>query len=125
MERHEKGFCQSEPVEDFTLGKWFDKLTMTNKSIISPLLVLSPTSRHALRLCNFKTVLNVVGDNTNNGKKRGLHAKGLLPMRCISVFITQRRSCQSEPVEDFTLGKWFGRLTMTILLCASASLREI
>jgi hypothetical protein len=35
----------------------------------SPLLVLSPTSRHALMICYFKIVLKVVGDNTNNGTK--------------------------------------------------------
>jgi hypothetical protein len=32
-----------------------------------PLLVLSPTNRHAFKIVFYSAVLNIVGDNTNNG----------------------------------------------------------
>jgi hypothetical protein len=40
---------------------------MHSKLYFKPLLVLSPTSRHAFKVVFYSAVLNVVGDNTNNG----------------------------------------------------------
>ncbi|MFA6247343.1 MAG: hypothetical protein WC615_10410 [Mucilaginibacter sp.] len=61
----------SDSADPFFVIEWLSKEKEMNvislKRYISPLWVLSPTSRHVLRLCYFKTVLKVVGDNTNKG----------------------------------------------------------